>query len=153
MSYVSKTLLAGESILYKADLHWWIFASPIFLLVFSLLFVFGGGGSFYVVFGIVLVIVSAWLILKRIILMKTSEHVVTNKRVILKKGFIQRTVSDLQLHKAEAIVFKESILGRVLGYATILVATGGVCNTYSFIASPTLFRDAINNAIDNAAIK
>lgn len=37
----------------------------------------------------------------------------------------------------------------MFGFGTIIVTTGGVTNTYPYIASPLLFRKAINEEIDN----
>lgn len=149
MSYVLKSLLAGESINYRAQLHWWIFILPILILFLGLWFVFADLDPFFSYLGAVLIFLSILGIINRIIKVKTCDFVVTNKRVILKTGFIRRRVSELQLNKAEAIIFDESILGRMFGFGTIIVTTGGVTNTYPYIASPLLFRKAINEEIDN----
>lgn len=35
MSYIQNNLQAGEEIKYKADIHWYIFAYPVILLLLS----------------------------------------------------------------------------------------------------------------------
>lgn len=151
MSYVLKSLIAGESINYRAQLHWWIFTLPILLLLLGLWFVFVwiNLAPFFSYVGTALIALSILGVINRILMIKTCDFVVTNKRVILKTGFFRRRVSELQLNKAEAIIFDESILGRLFGFGTIIVTTGGGTNTYPYIASPLLFRKAINEGIDN----
>lgn len=38
MSYIQNNLQAGEEIKYKADIHWYIFAYPVILLLLSVFF-------------------------------------------------------------------------------------------------------------------
>lgn len=38
MSYIQNNLQAGEEIKYKADIHWYIFAYPVILLLLSAFF-------------------------------------------------------------------------------------------------------------------
>ncbi len=40
MSYIQNNLQAGEEIKYKADIHWYIFAYPVILLLLSVFFSF-----------------------------------------------------------------------------------------------------------------
>lgn len=148
MSYLNKTLLAGEFISYRAHVHWWIFVLPILMLLLSIFLIWQESHVVLQLGGGVLGVISLWSILNRFILRITSDFVVTNKRVILKTGMLRRNVSDLQLNKAEGLIFQESITGRILGYGTIIVTTGGITNTYPYIASPLLFRRAINERID-----
>lgn len=153
MSYVLRTLLSSEHITYKAELHWWIFVLPVSLIGLGLYLICGGFHISIVVAGWLLLIPGVVSLIARIILLKTSEYVVTNRRVILKKGLIRREVSDLQLCKAEAIAFDESIAGRVFGFGRIIVTTGGMTQIYPYIASPSAFRKAVHEAIDHAAVK
>lgn len=48
-----------------------------------------------------------------------TEMVITNKRVICRKGIISVRTEELKNNKIESIEIKQSILGRILGYATI----------------------------------
>lgn len=149
MSYLIKTLLEGEFVSYRARLHWWIFVFPIIMLLFSIFLLWRESQVVLQITGGVLCVISLWSIVNRLILRLTSDFVVTNKRVILKTGVLRRNVSDLQLNKTEGLIFQESIVGRILGFGTIIVTTGGITNTYPYIASPLLFRRAINERIDD----
>lgn len=49
MSYIQNNLQAGEEIKYKADIHWYIFAYPVILLLLSAFFSSAQTGLFYYV--------------------------------------------------------------------------------------------------------
>jgi hypothetical protein len=45
----------------------------------------------------------------------TTEIVVTNHRVIYKKGFIRRHTAEMNMDKVESVAVDQTIMGRVLG--------------------------------------
>jgi uncharacterized membrane protein YdbT with pleckstrin-like domain len=108
-SYVQSVIGAGEEIKYSAQVSVWSMI-PLFILGFLLLGVFG--------LGIVCFLIA-------FLRYKTTELAVTNKKVIAKFGFIQRDTIELLLNKAESIQVKQSILGRMLNYGTIIVSGAG----------------------------
>ena len=79
-----------------------------------------------------------------------SEFAVTNKRVILKKGLYKRETLELMLNKTEGIKIQQGIWGRLLGYGTLIVTTGGASNAFKLVASPQKFRKEINEQIENS---
>lgn len=83
MSYVSDNLMDGEKIEYEASLSNWGFFWQIF---FGILLI-------PVIVGIVILIVVY-------IQKKCTELAVTNKRLIAKKGFIQRDTVEINLKKS-----------------------------------------------------
>ena len=114
MSYVNSVLIKGEEVIYRAKLHWKIYFTP--LALFSL-----------------------WLL--PIIRQVTSEFVITNKRIIIKTGFISRKTLEMNLNKIESVNVDQGILGRILGYGTItIIGTGGTRESFHDISSPLLFR-------------
>lgn len=48
----------------------------------------------------------------------TSEFGITNKRVLIKHGFIKRISLETLLNKIEGITVQQGILGRILNYGT-----------------------------------
>jgi uncharacterized membrane protein YdbT with pleckstrin-like domain len=114
MRYVNSVLVASEQAIYRAKLHWKIYFTPLALL-------------------------SLWIlpIIKQI----TSEFVITNKRIIIKTGFISRKTLEMNLSKIESVNVDQGILGRILGYGTItIIGTGGTREAFHDISSPLLFR-------------
>jgi uncharacterized membrane protein YdbT with pleckstrin-like domain len=152
MGYIEKNLMQGEQIIYHAKLHWIVFASPIFLIVIGWIFVFymhsdapaarGIFSSFFLV-GIVLGV-------SRFITYKSSEFAVTNKRVLIKVGFVRRHSLELLLQKVEGIGVDQGIVGRIFGYGTIIVTgTGGTKEPFKNIKNPLEFRKQVQRSISS----
>lgn len=146
MSYIQNNLQAGEEIKYKADIHWYIFAYPVILLLLSAFFSSAQTGLFYYV-SIFLLLSGLFQLIKRILLKMGAEYVVTNKKVILKSGILNRDALELVLNKCEGIRINRSLMGRMLGFGSIVVTTGGVTNKFDFITNPIKFRNEINAQI------
>ena len=146
MSYIQNNLQAGEEIKYKADIHWYIFAYPVILLLLSAFFSSAQTGLFYYV-SIFLLLSGLFQLIKRILLKMGAEYVVTNKKVILKSGILNRDALELVLKKCEGIRINQSLMGRMLGFGSIVVTTGGVTNKFDFITNPIKFRNEINAQI------
>ena len=124
MSYVLDNLLKNERILYEARLHWTTFFSWRSLLT---------------------LFISAW------ILRRTSEFAVTNRRVMIKVGLVQRRTLELNLSKVESIEVEQSFWGRLLGFGEIeVIGTGGTRERFDRIAAPLEFRKAVHEAAEGA---
>jgi uncharacterized membrane protein YdbT with pleckstrin-like domain len=112
--YVQQNLGAGEQVVYEAKLHWIIFVSLKALLT---------------------------LFIAPLIAMSTSEFAITNKRVIIKVGLISRRTLEMNLNKIESVNVHQGLLGRMLGYGTIvIVGTGGTKEPFAAISDPLTFR-------------
>jgi uncharacterized membrane protein YdbT with pleckstrin-like domain len=115
-TYIEANLIRGEAVVYQAKPHWILFVSWRSLLTLG-----------------ILPLIDYW----------TSEFAVTNKRVIMKMGWISRRVLELNLHKIESVNVDQSLLGRLLGYGTItVIGTGGTRETFDRIAHSLAFRKA-----------
>jgi uncharacterized membrane protein YdbT with pleckstrin-like domain len=76
-----------------------------------------------------------------IIRQKTSEFVITNKRIIMKTGLISRKTFEMNLQKIESVNVDQSFWGRLLGFGTVsIVGTGGSRESLADISEPLLFR-------------
>jgi len=113
-NYVDSVLVRGERVEYQAKLHWRIYftANALFTL---------------------------WI--SPIIRQKTSEFVITNKRIIMKTGLISRKTFEMNLQKIESVNVDQSFWGRLLGFGTVsIVGTGGSRESFADISEPLLFR-------------
>lgn len=139
MSYIEKNLMSGESIIYRGKLHWVVFLWPIIWFVVAVLFFVSGGdaaaaGGLFILLAVLTGIAS-------FINYSTSEFGITNKRVIVKVGFIRRNSLEVLLSKVEGIQVNQGILGRILGYGSIVVSgTGGTKDPFHKISNPLEFR-------------
>ena len=142
MSYVDKSLLPGEQVTFRTHLHKIMFSWPIVLAALGVIGFFANRA----VGGIVLLIAfCSWAVVY--VRYVSSEFAVTNKRVIIKVGIIQRRTLEMLLSKVEAISVDQGIGGRIFGYGTIIVVgTGGTKEPFQQIANPLEFRRAVQAA-------
>lgn len=149
MSFIEKNLLENEAVIYRAHVHWIIFLNAFLYLLLSVVacaFNLRQAEPSQFLWAICLLSLLLTLIaaISSYIHYKTSEFAITNKRVLIKVGFIRRHSLEVLLHKVEGIGVNQSILGRILGFGTITVTgTGGTKETFDRIASPLEFRKQV----------
>src|SRR5205085_11265338 len=91
-------------------------------------------------FGLIAVLSGLGALIRR----ATTELAVTDRRVIFKTGIFQRHTMEMNRSKVETVGVDQSILGRVLGYGTVIVrGTGGSFEPIPFIGDPLSFRSHI----------
>ena len=141
MSYTESHLLPGETIKYRGHLHWFPFL-PAYLVV--ALFTGAAIAGFAVgmlpvgIIGLAVAIPTfLWLYITR----TSSEFSVTDKRVVIKVGFIRRRTVETMLGKVESIQVNQGVVGRLFNYGSMLVVgTGGTQDSFHNIADPLEFR-------------
>ncbi len=147
MSYITKNLLANETLVYHTRLHWIIFFMPIVLSILA--GVFFHIGDLLILLGFLCLLIAAGLWISALVTYITSEFGVTNKRVIIKRGFIQRQTWETFLQKIASIEVEQSILGRLLGFGTMIVQnTGGGKDRFRQINNPLLLRRKVQEQIE-----
>ncbi len=113
-NYVNTNLISGEQVEYETSYHWIIFFNlrALFTLFIAPIF-------------------DRW----------TSEFAITNKRVIIKIGWISRKTVELNLSKIESVNVDQSFWGRIFGYGDIrIIGTGGTREVFLKLAKPLEFR-------------
>lgn len=115
-NYVNKHLISNETVAFEASLHWVIF--------FTL-------RSFFTL------TLAAWM--ERWL----SEFVITNRRIIIKTGFIARNTFEMNLSKIESVSVDQTVMGRIFNFGSItIIGSGGTRETFHNIARPLDFRKA-----------
>jgi Predicted membrane protein len=149
MNYIKNNLQPGEEIKYVAKIHFFLFVQPTILLLFGSLLASGPKEISEITHytGLLILFFGLISLVQRLLVKFGSAYAVTNKRVVLKTGVISRRAVDLLLTKCEGLHIKQSILGRIFGFGTITITTGGVTSSYPFIANPLAFRKEINSQI------
>ena len=145
MSYIGENLLPDEHVVYRAELHWIIFARAIVVLVVGLVLVFvpsiGQAGLVVLLLGVVMLVPP-------FVAYRTTELGVTNKRVIVKTGLVRRRTLELLLRQVEAILVDQSLLGRLFGFGSItLTGTGGVREIFHRVRDPLELRRRIQGQV------
>ena len=168
MSYVEKNLVPGETLLYQTRHHWIVLLGPALL---SLVLEFAGIGLLVATFvrkgdksvptgslggGNVAIIVAAVLLLMTgtatlvygLAKRNATEMAVTNKRVLIKTGMASRRTLDLMLGRVESIGVEETMMGRTLGYGTVILrGTGGTPEAFVMISHPQEFRRQVQEHV------
>jgi uncharacterized membrane protein YdbT with pleckstrin-like domain len=167
MSYVQKHLIDGETIIYETRLHWIVLIGPV---VLGLLFALTGVGLLVlsgrttadqtgahqglIVLGAAFFAVALIFIVRGILVRNATEMTVTNKRVFVKVGMAARRTIELLLSRVESIGVEESVMGRMLGFGTVIVhGTGGTPEVFNMIAHPLEFRTQVQQRIEKSQSK
>lgn len=75
---------------------------------------------------------------------KLEKFVITNKRVVIRKGILLVKTIEIGVDQIESVTMYQSILQRVLGYGNItLIGTGGAKYYLEGINKPSLFKKMI----------
>ena len=115
-TYVNGHLIRDENVVHETRLHWVIFFSLKSILTLT---------------------IYAWF--KRWL----SEFVITNRRIVIKEGFIARRTFEMNLSKIETVNVDQTVMGRILNYGSLtIIGTGGTRETFQNIARPLAFRQA-----------
>lgn len=145
MSYVEANLMQGEQVVYQTSLHWLMYFWPIVLAVVGLLMLLLPGVP---AFGLAVLALAALLGVAVFITVHNAEFAVTNKRVIMKTGWLNRRSLELLLSKIESIAVNQGLGGKLWGYGTIVVSgTGGSHEPFQNIADPFEFRKQVQEQI------
>lgn len=135
-----------EKIVYRARLHLFIFAQPLVILLIGWYYK-SLDHAFHRYLGCLLLLLGAVSLLQRLLIVAGAEYCVTDHRVIFKTGVIGRRSRELLHMRIEALEVTQSVVGRILGYGTLHISTGGVINTYTYISDPGCFKTVINQCI------
>lgn len=148
-SYVDSVLAEGERIVYRASIsHWKFFLAYLIGGLFLLMALALGagigagehpGGSLATV-AIPLVIGLA-LILSAVIRRQTTELVLTDRRIITKRGLVSRNTVEMNLNKIESLHVNQGLMGRIFNYGDVtVVGTGASLEPMRGITSPLELR-------------
>lgn len=113
--YIRTHLIGNEHIVFETTYHWIIFTS-----VFAIITLF----------------------LSPIIQFNTSEFCITNRRIVVKLGWIRLKITEMNLSKVESIEVDQNLLGRLLGYGILSFhGTGGTVEKFFYVKQPLEFKN------------
>ena len=136
--YVEKIFTDNEEIKEVAKLHW-IRGVPTFVcFLFGILSLVYGIGILFIIFGFYFYLSN-----------KTTEMVVTNKRVVSKVGIVAVHLGELRNIKVESVRLHQGILDRMLGCGDIeFTGTGTTAVVFKDVDNPAQTMSRIKEIID-----
>ena len=160
MGFIQDNLTPDERIVYQTKIHWnTVFPGLIIWTVSCLIAFAWGAPTFLRVFFIIFFIMS---LCDALISYPLSEFAVTNRRVLIKADFLREsglsqgqpslfTESKLLLTNIDRVEAKQSILGQIFNYGTIVIMRrGGTKISVWGILAPLEFRNKIQEQIEIA---
>lgn len=139
--YVDKTLAQDESVVYRVHFNWTFSFFPVLWfalgsapIVMYTLLNFGTFGAevpfeelrvgwWFVGGGF---LTGLLILINHLIILWTTEIVVTTYRFVYKTGLIARRTQEVSLNKIEEITLNQSVWGRIFGYGSLVLRGTGV---------------------------
>ena len=159
MKYVTRVLQPDETVVYATTLHWLVYFRAIVLLLIGAALLVAStmvgdriANPEYEKYAVLALEVVAGIFflfailsaLRALIRRATTELAITDRRVIYKAGLLRRHTVEINRSKVETVGVNQSIMGRLLGFGTVVVrGTGGSFEPIPFIAEPLTFRNHI----------
>lgn len=149
MSYIEQTLANDEKIEVVAELHWFAYIKAFTIAFVAFVFVI-----FSLIYDISILLfgfITVLLALYYFLLIKTTEMVVTNKRIICKVGIISIKTEELKNKKIEAIEMKQSLIGRIFDYGNICFSGTGTSKVkFLYVNKPHQIKNNIDSIVDKS---
>ena len=155
MSYVQRVLQPSEQVRHISSIHWIIYWPGVAVALLAVVAYWLSYSEFLPALwrytGHALALVAAVLLIQQWLQSWVTEIAVTNRRVIYKKGLIQRETNEMNMDKVESVQIDQSILGRMLDFGNVtILGTGEGFETLHTIASPMELRNSITATPHNA---
>jgi len=164
---LADSLVGDEKVVLEAKKHW---MSPVrdsglagllilgaFLL--GLISPNGGDGLFGAIGRLLdlirtgLFLVGVGMIVYNIVVWRTAEFAVTNRRVLREEGLVSRRASSTAIESISDVKSRSGLLGRVLGYGDIEIVTGSGeagADSFTTITKNVAFQREIMNQKERA---
>ena len=144
MGYAERVLQPGETIAYRARLHWIIYLGGLVLVVAAIGFAVAAVvlklpslRLGLMLAALIALFLGLFQMLRAWIVAVNTEIIVTTRRVIYKTGFISRNTVEMNLDKVESVLVQQGIFGRMLDFGTVIIrGVGAGLEPVDNIAAP-----------------
>lgn len=146
---VEQQLQPGEEVVYRAhvtriSLVPWIAGLALVLVGAAVAWQYAPEPTILIAAG-ALAAILAILILWKLLVLRSYEHVLTNRRMIQQTGIFQKRSMDAPLDKVNNVEHRQTLWGRILGYGDVEIDTASEhgCTRFADIARPMELKNAI----------
>lgn len=149
LNYVKSNLLKGEHICHSATIHPAIYVPGAALILFGLILSIPET-TILILLSTTMILLGFYRLAMAHMDRISTEFVITNKRTILKSGYIARKIIELKHNKVESLNIDQSVLGRYLDYGSLeICGTGSGKTPVHYIKNPIVFRKNAMEVIGN----
>ncbi len=154
--YVESVLAAGETVVYRAAISRWKYFMS--YLVGVVLTALGLAAVFFTYFGTdmptriagsVPLVAGLIVLLSATLRRRTTELVLTDRRIIAKRGIVSRDTVEMNLTKVESLHVSQGLFGRMLDYGDVaVVGTGSSLEPMRGVSRPLELRKKLGELAD-----
>lgn len=152
---VEDQLQPGEEILYRAhvtriSLLPWAAAFVLVIAAGIVGYQFSGREPAILIAAGVVGVLLALVIVAKLMVLRSNEHVLTNRRMIQQTGVFNKRSMDAPLDKVNNVEHWQTLWGRLLGYGDVEIDTASEHGATRFrdISRPLEFKNAIVGATE-----
>jgi len=149
MRYVDSILEPGEKVRYRASVSWTIYIPSILLAACALAVLIVGANhreteDFFWFVAIAFAIAATGAFVPAWFRRWTTEIAVTDRRIILKQGFIRRATVEMNMQKVESVDVDQTLIGRLFNYGNVTIrGVGSSFETLRMIDAPLKLRTTV----------
>jgi uncharacterized membrane protein YdbT with pleckstrin-like domain len=139
MRYPRKLLSAGEEVVTEFRPHWsQILKEGLLTLMVAVLLILLVTSRFDAPTWVIYALVVVWFVVVVAEFMRwwTTQHVITNERVIHRTGLISKKGTEIPLEVINDVAFKQSMIERVFGSGDLLIESAGTHGQSSYTDIP-----------------
>lgn len=152
---VEDQLQPGEEIVYRAhvtriSLIPWAAALVLVVAAGIVAYQFAGGEPAILIAAGVVGVLLGLVIVAKLLVLRSNEHVLTNRRMIQQTGIFNKRSMDAPLDKVNNVEHWQTLWGRLLGYGDVEIDTASEHGATRFrdISRPLEFKSAIVGAAE-----
>lgn len=152
MKYYQKVMRPDEKLAFYSSIHWIVYWPAVLFLVLAViayavkaaLHLQGREASACGAAAVVLALLALIAFIRAFFHRLGTEIVVTNHRVIYKRGLLARHTVEMNVSKIETVDVEQTLWGRLFGYGNVVIrGTGGTFEPLVGIAHPLQLRSTI----------
>jgi uncharacterized membrane protein YdbT with pleckstrin-like domain len=118
---IKSLMTKNEEIIRDARIHWIVFSTPVFYTLIGIAVCI----LFHPLVGGLILFMTLYPAYTASIHYAMTHLVLTNKKVLARVGFLTRDWIQMAFEKIENAYLEEPIIGRYLGYSTVIVSGVG----------------------------
>ncbi len=142
---IKSILTDDETVLHDSRVHWIVFANPVLYTLIGL----AVAVFFHPLVGGAILFMNIYPAYVATAFYLTTHLVLTDKKVLGRTGFLSRNWTQLNLNRLETAYLQEPIVGRWMGYSTVLVrGTGAGSIAFPYILDGEIFVKTLEKMID-----